>query len=85
MITKELIKAEIDRVQDKYLEVLYKIVEVMVSPIDEVTSPEATTVITKKVKDLEWHNFIEETYGCLAGAPIERGEQGQYEIREAIG
>ena len=85
MITKELIKAEIDRVQDKYLEVLYKIIKALVSPIDEVTSQKTTTVITKKIEDLEWHNFIQETYGCLADAPIERGEQGQYEIREAIG
>lgn len=85
MITKELIKAEIDRVQDKYLEVLYKIVKAMVSPTDKVTHPEATTIISKKVEDLEWPNFIEETYGCLANAPIERGEQGQYEIREAVG
>lgn len=85
MITKELIKAEIDRVQDKYLEVLYKIIKALVSPTDEVASPKTTTVITKKVEDLEWHNFIEETYGCLADAPIERGEQGQYEIREASG
>jgi hypothetical protein len=85
MITKELIKAEIDRVQDKYLEVLYKIIKTLASPTDEVTSPKTSTVITKKVKDLEWHNFIEETYGCLADAPIERGEQGQYEIREAVG
>ena len=85
MITKELIKAEIDRVQDKYLEVLYKIIKALVSPVDEVTSPKATTIINKKVEDLEWHNFIKETYGCLADAPIERGEQGQYEIREAVG
>ncbi len=66
MVTKELIKAEIDRVQDKYLEVLYKIVQAL------------------NVEDLEWHDFIAETYGCLADAPIERGDQGQYEIREAI-
>lgn len=84
MITKELIKAEIDRVQDEYLEILYKIIKALVSPIDEVTNPNATMGITKKVEDLEWHNFIEETYGCLADAPIERGEQGKYEVREAI-
>lgn len=84
MITKDLIKAEIDKVQDKYLEVLYKIIKALVSPTNEVTSPKTSTVITKK-EDIEWHNFIEETYGCLADAPIERGEQGQYEIREAVG
>jgi len=34
---------------------------------------------------LNWHDFIKETYGCLADAPIERGPQGEYEIREIIG
>ena len=77
IITKELIKAEIDRVQDKYLEALYKIIEALVSPIDEATNPQATTVIPPKVKDLEWPNFIKETYDCLANALLERGEQSQ--------
>ncbi|MFH0824887.1 MAG: hypothetical protein V2B18_19205, partial [Pseudomonadota bacterium] len=31
----------------------------------------------------EWRRFIEDTYGCLADDPIERGDQGRYEIREA--
>ena len=85
MITKELIKAEIDRVEDKNLEVLYKIIKALASPTDEVTSPKATTTITKEAAALEWHTFIEETYGSLADAPIERGEQGQYETRETFG
>ncbi|MBM3236918.1 hypothetical protein FJZ31_11560 [Candidatus Poribacteria bacterium] len=33
---------------------------------------------------LSWHDFIKETYGCLADDPIERGPQGKYEIREVI-
>ena len=85
MITKELIKAEIDRVEDKNLEVLYKIIKALASPVDEVTSPKTTTTATKETADLEWHNFIEETYGSLEDAPIERGDQGQYEIRETLG
>ena len=32
----------------------------------------------------EWQAFVNETYGCLADDPIERGEQGVYEIREAF-
>lgn len=31
-----------------------------------------------------WSLFIKETYGCLADDPIERGEQGSYEIREEL-
>ncbi len=33
----------------------------------------------------EWQAFVNETYGCLADDPIERGEQGVYEIREVLG
>ncbi len=38
-----------------------------------------------KAKADDWPpGFFEETYGCLAHDPIERGEQGEYEIREEI-
>jgi len=30
MITRELVKAEIDKVQDKYLEILYRIIKALV-------------------------------------------------------
>ena len=77
MITRELVKAEIDKVQDRYLEVIYRIIKALVSPPELVmeTPQRATT---------NWQRFIEETYGSLADDPIERGEQGHYEIREAI-
>ena len=39
---------------------------------------------TKDDTELNWHAFIQETYGCLADAPIERGSQGEYELREKI-
>ena len=79
MITKEIIKAEIDNLKDEYLEILYRIIKVLEVPETEVTKP-----FEIKNKESDWHNFIQETYGCLADAPIERGEQGKYEIREAI-
>jgi len=77
MITRELVKAEIDKVQDKYLEILYRIIKALVSPPDLAT-------VTSQGSNSNWHQFIEETYGCLADDPIERGEQGQYEVREKI-
>jgi hypothetical protein len=79
MITRELIKDGVDKVQDKYLEVLYRIIQVLMSPPDLVTvAPQG------RVEALSWREFIENTYGCLADDPIERGEQGQYEVREVI-
>lgn len=31
-----------------------------------------------------WEDFIHATYGILADDPIERGDQGEYEIRDEI-
>lgn len=35
-------------------------------------------------KKLEWHDFIEQTYGCLADDPIVRHSQGEYTQRETL-
>lgn len=77
MITKEIIKAEVDRVQNKDLEVLYKIVKALASPLADEETADLS-------QNADWPEFIEATYGCLADAPIERGEQGQFEVREAL-
>ena len=76
MVTKELIKAEIDNVQEKYLELLYKIIKAF-----EHTSMQELT--TRKDKAI-WQQFIAETYGSFADDPIEVGKPDEYEIREEI-
>jgi len=70
MLTRELLRKEIDGIPDEYLEVLYKIVKAL--------QPQP-----KKVNDelSEWQKFVSETYGSLSDDPIERGEHGNYEIR----
>ncbi len=79
MVTRTLIKEEIDKVQDSHLEILYRIVKALETPSDSENLP-----IPKKTKITNWKEFIELTYGCMADDPIYRGEQGQYEIRESI-
>lgn len=74
MITKDLIKTEIDKVPDENLGVLYRIVKAL----EEPASPREHAVESRA----EWRAFIAETYGSTAEAPIERGEQGGYEVRE---
>ena len=74
MITKQLIKSEIDFIPDQYSEVLYKIIKAL------QTSNQID--IAEKNSKIYWKQFVNETYGCLADDPIERGEQGFYEIRE---
>jgi len=85
MITKEKIKAEIDNLEDDHLEILYRIIKALETPPGEVT--EQTEAINKQSpkRQAKWHRFIQETYGCLSENPIERGDQGAYEAREAIG
>ncbi len=38
--------------------------------------------VENNVSQLEWHEFIEKTYGCLADDPIERHPQGDYLLYE---
>jgi hypothetical protein len=52
---------------------------VTVEPVtEEENSPE------EDLSHLEWHEFIEATYGCLADDPITRGPQGEPDKRELI-
>lgn len=76
MISRKTLKAEIDKVQDKYLEALHKIIQAF-------EKPEKRDAL-QQAQRLEWRQFIDETYGCLADAPIDRGEQGEFESRVDI-
>ena len=60
MVTKELIKTEIDKVRDDNLEVLYAIVRALEEPDPSI------------VDEQSWQQFVADTYGSLADAPIER-------------
>ncbi|MBN2088611.1 hypothetical protein JW964_03315 [candidate division KSB1 bacterium] len=81
MVTKEMIKLEIDHVESKYLEPLYKIIKAFESA-DKLNNQILTN---NRINDnSEWLQFINLTYGCLFDSPIERGNQGDFEIRENI-
>ena len=85
MITKELLKGEIEKLPDEYLEVLFKIIKALESPAEtEITNQINTSKSAQYNAKVSWPDFIKETYGCLADDPIERGDQGKYEIREKI-
>jgi hypothetical protein len=76
VITKDLLKAEIDKVPEENLGVLYKIVKALEEPRQEDRLRPADTA--------EWKSWIAEIYDSTADAPIERGEQGSYEVREPL-
>ncbi len=71
MITKELLKSEIDKVRDENLGVLYRII----LSLEGSASPDDSE---------SWSQFVAATYGSFADDPIERGEQGRFEIRVPI-
>lgn len=81
MITKEMLKSEIDQVQNEYLELLYNIIKAFVIAD---TGSRRLAVNRIKENNKEWQNFINSTYGCLSDDPIERGDQGIYETRMNI-
>ncbi|MDZ8236093.1 MAG: hypothetical protein RMZ69_02780 [Nostoc sp. ChiQUE01a] len=55
-------------------------VTVTLKPIKKQTA----SLEEEKLTQLEWHEFIDKTYGCLADDPIMRHPQGDYEKREAL-
>jgi len=65
MISRRLLKTEIDKVKAEHLELLYGIIKLLEN------GNQGTVVGT----DLDWHEFVATTYGCLADAPISRGDQ----------
>ena len=75
MITKQLIKSQIDFIPDQYPEVLYKIIKALLQTSNQID-------IAEKNSKIYWKQFVKETYGCLPDDPVERGEQYVYEIRE---
>jgi hypothetical protein len=76
LITRDLLKEEIDKVQDNYLNVLYRIIKALENPLD------SEDFHTLEISN--WKHFIDATYGCMSDVQIDRGEQGQYEQREVI-
>lgn len=82
MVTKALLKLEIDKVQEKYLEALYQVIAAFEMPRRIVALERP--LVTKEGGTTEWHDFINSTYGSLADAPITRGEPGINAEREVM-
>ncbi|MFW6012295.1 MAG: hypothetical protein ACOC92_01130 [bacterium] len=73
MTIREQVKAELDKVEDEYLAVVQRMLASLETPSGHERAAE------------RWRDFIASTYGSLADAPIERGDQGQLEVRELAG
>lgn len=67
MRKKELLKSEIENVPDEYIDALYKIIKALERP-------------KSRPPDNDWLDFISQTYGCMKDSPINRGEQGAFDM-----
>ena len=85
MITRELLKDEIEKVRDDYLDMLYQIIRVFEWPARTMMppAPHNAGVLVLRERS-EWYSFVQRTYGAFADDAIERGSEGQLEIREDI-
>ncbi len=79
MVTRELVKCEIDYLQDEYIEVVYKVIKALEIPVGALERRAGAFPVAEQAA---WEAFIDRYAGCLNESPIERGEQGTYEIRE---
>ncbi len=77
MITKKLIQAEIEKVAGEQLPLLYRIIRALEEP-----AIGASAARSPSTKGSSWHDFIAETYGCMADAELERSDEGAFEVRE---
>jgi hypothetical protein len=82
VVTKALLKKEIDNVQEEYLLPLYKIIKTFEhsDDFDEFKLEREK----KERKKEDWIKFINKFAGCLADTPIERGDQGNFDAREEL-
>lgn len=69
MTIKEQVVAELENLDDEHLSIVFRMIQSL-----EVQNP-------AERRAESWSEFIAATYGCLADAPIERGEQGEFEMR----
>lgn len=79
MVSRNLIKSEIDKVRNEYLDLLYAIVKLF-----ENRAGDGESQALAAGHQSDWQAFVTDTYGCLADAPITRPEQGHFESRETI-
>jgi len=86
MITKNLLKAQIDRIPYEYIDVIYKIIQAFENITDNIDEKKRKKpgLYTQNYNKKEWLEFLNDTYGCFKNDPIKRWDQGEFEIRETI-
>lgn len=82
MVSRDILKKEIDFVQERYLIALYKIIRSFKTAEDfEGFEADHDDMVNRKK---QWHQFIDKFAGSLADTPITRAPQGNFELREEL-
>ena len=73
---------------------LFELEDTMIKPLSRADKFQLLLDITRMLQDeersetsnerTEWEAFVDRYSGCFSDAPIERGAQGVYEIREEL-
>ncbi|MEZ4621384.1 MAG: hypothetical protein R2867_38605 [Caldilineaceae bacterium] len=77
MVTRELLKREIDQLYEKDLDFLHRIIQALLP--DKQATP-----IRDQQEDEPWNEFLQKTYGIFQDEPLERAPQGTLETREEL-
>ncbi len=77
MLNSNKLKSEIDNIPKEYYGVIWNMFQTM-------KTNNTYAQYSEKVTNKKWLEFISATYGSLSDAPIERGEQEAYELREDL-
>ncbi len=77
IITKEVLKQEIDSVQEEYMGILYDVIKAFKQPTRHSSS-------TRPLIQDQWKSFLDKFAGSCAEAPLSRGDQGVFEERESF-
>lgn len=80
MTTKDLLKSKIENIREDYLGVLLRVM----NSLESRSSRFKRRSRKAQLQENDWLDFIEQTYGCISADPLERKEQGDYEIREPM-
>lgn len=75
MVTRELIKNEIDQLHEHYLDIVYRFVRALI--------PRSTTKSAHNQGE-SWEEFLQNNYGIFSDDPLVREPQGTLEIREEL-
>ena len=77
-ITKDMLKYEIDHIQDQYVDALYRVIKAFEYPTVQKISTH-----TPKT-EAQWQTFLDRCAGSCADAPLQHGKQELPEPRETL-